>query len=251
MKKLLLLSLAFCLIGGTAFTQISFGPKAGLIFAKYGQNYKDSDDEDYLQFRTGPSIGAVMDMTILDFLSFQPSVLFSIKGTSHDLKKWSDKHANRSREGYDRDRVMYLEIPLNFAGKLELGPGVAQIFVGPYIAFALGGRNYYDYKETTVGGGTTTEKGDTKILMTGTVTQEDIDTDGVGGYMRPFDFGFDFGLGYQWKAFLFNIGYNLGIANLTPNVDAAVLDGQPYDPKDFKNTNQGIFFNVAWLFEMD
>ena len=248
MKRLLLFTIAFCMIAGTAMSQISFGPKAGLILAKYGQNYKDSDNEDYLKFRAGPSIGAVMDMPLCDFVSFQPSVLFSIKGTAHNLKKKSDNHANHTWDGYDRDRVMYFEIPINFAGKLELGPGVAQIFLGPYIAFALGGRNYYDYTVTRMDGSKDTEKGDTKILMTGTVTEEDFNTDGVGGFMRPFDFGFDFGLGYQWKALLFNIGYNLGLANLTPDIDAALLDGESYDPKDFKNTNQGIFFNVAWLF---
>ena len=239
--------LAVCFIGGTALSQISFGPKAGFILAKYGQNYKDSDMEDYLKFRFGPSVGAVLDMPLCDYVSFQPSGMFSIKGTAHDLKKRSEEHPNHTWDGYDRDRIFYFEIPINFAGKLELGPGVAQIFVGPYIAFALAGRNYYDYQFTNMQG-TTTEKGDTKIMMTGTVTQEDYDTEGVGGFMRPFDFGFDFGLGYQWKALLFNVGYNLGIANLTPDIEAAVLDGESYDPKDFKNTNQGIFFNVAWLF---
>lgn len=248
MKKLLLFTVALCLAAGASYGQIMFGPKAGLILAKYGQNFKDSDNEDYLKFRAGPSIGAVMDMQLCDYVSFQPSVLFSIKGTAHNLKKRSDEHPNHTWEGYDRDRVMYFEIPINFAGKIELGPGTAQIFLGPYIAFAMGGRNFYDYTKTNLDGTTDTEKGDTKILMTGTVTEEDANTDGVGKYMRPFDFGFDFGLGYQWNSLLFNIGYNLGLANLTPDIESALLEGGTYDPKDFKTTNQGIFFNVAWLF---
>jgi hypothetical protein len=136
---------------------------------------------------------------------------------------------------------------LNFAGKLELGPGIAQIFLGPYIAFALGGRNYYDYTVTMKDGSKETYKGDEKIGVKGEVTDEDLDVEGVGKYVRPFDFGFDFGIGYQWKALLFNLGYNLGIANLTPNYKG----GENFDPKDFKTTNQGIFFNVAWLFSTE
>jgi len=243
MKKPLLFAIAFCLIAGASYGQIMFGPKAGVNLSKYNQNFDDPDMEDYLTFRLGPTIGAVMDMQILDFLSFQPSALFSIKGTAHNLKKRSDEHPNHTWKGYDRDRIMYFEIPVNFAGKMELGPGTAQIFLGPYFAFAMGGRNFYDYTKTNMDGTKETEKGDEKIKFRGTVSEEDMDIEGVGKFLRPFDFGFDFGIGYQWKALLFNAGYQMGISNLTPD-----YEGADFDPKDFKQSTSTIFFNVAWLF---
>lgn len=247
MKRLLLLMLALFFIGGTAFSQISFGPKAGILLAKYGKNYTNSEYEPNMAFRVGPSAGAVLDMPLCDHVSFQPSVMFSIKGSAENLSKGRPWHPNHTYEGYNRDRIFYFEMPINFAGKLELGPGVAQIFVGPYLAFAMTGRNYYDYTETAMDGSQTKEKGDVKINLTGTVTEEDYETDGLGHGVKPFDFGFDFGLGYHWKTFLFNLGYNLGIANLQPK-DETIQD---FDPKDFKFTNQGIFFNVAWLFSTE
>ena len=245
MKRLVLFMLALMFIGGTAFSQISFVPKAGGILAKYGQNFKDSDEEDYLSFRGGPSVGAVMDMPILDWLSFQPSAMFTVKGTAHNLKKWSEESENYTYEGHIRDRLIYFEIPINVAAKLELGPGTAQVFVGPYIAFGIAGNHYADYTETNdVTSESNPIKKDEKIKFKGNTKDEDWDVDGVHGYLKPFDFGFDFGLGYQWKALLFNFGYNLGLVNIMPKVE----DWDDYDPKDVKTTNQGIFFNVAWLF---
>ena len=242
MKKLLLFAIAFCFIGGTVFSQISFGPKAGVNFSKYGQNYSDSDLEGYLKYKVGGSVGAVMDMPLCDFVSFQPSAMFSIKGSATNMNKLSD-NSNHIYDGYDWDRIFYFEVPVNFAGKLELGPGTAQIFAGPYFAFAVAGNNNYDYTETKQDGSVDTHKGDEKIKFRGTIDQDDMNVEGVGKYVRPFDFGFDFGIGYQWNALLFNVGYQMGISNLTPDIS-----GVDFDPKDFKTTNQSIFFNVAWLF---
>ncbi len=244
MKKLLLFTIAFCLIAGTSFSQITYGPKAGLNFSKYATSFKDTDEEPYLSMRTGMSLGAVMDMEILDFLSFQPSVMFSIKGTGHNLKKRSENSENHTYDGYDRDRVSYIEIPLNFAGKMELGPGTAQVFLGPYFAMAISGRNYYDYTVTRKDGTTDTEKGDTKIAFKGSVSESDTEVDGVGSFQKRMDFGFDIGIGYQWNSLLFNLGYQMGLVNLQP--DYTFIVG--FDPSDYKYSNRSIFFNVAWLF---
>jgi len=246
MKKVILFTLAFCLIGGSSFSQITFGPKVGLNFSKYATNYKDSDEEPPYQMRVGPAFGAVMDLVILDYLSFQPSVLFSVKGTAVDMKELSKK-GNHTYDGHARDRVTYIEIPANFAGKLELGPGTAQFFIGPYFAMALVGRNYYDYTVTRQDGTVDTEKGDTKIAFTNSVSESDTEVDGVGSFQKRMDFGFDFGIGYQWNALLFNFGYSMGLVNLQP--DVTYIEG--YDPSDQKYSNRTIFFNVAWLFGTD
>lgn len=243
MKKLLLFAIAFCLIAGASYGQIMFGPKAGVSLSKYSLNYDEPDGERNLTFRVGPSIGAVMDLQLCDFVSFQPSALFTIKGAAENLSKGRPAHPNHEYDGYNRDRIFYFEVPVNFAGKLELGPGTAQIFVGPYFALAIAGRSYYDYTETRMDGSEDTYKGDEKIKFRGTVSEDDMDIEGVGKFMKPLDFGFDFGIGYQWKALLFNIGYQMGIANLTPD-----YEGVDFDPADFKMKNSSIFFNVAWLF---
>ena len=243
MKKLLLFTIAFFLIAGTSFSQISFGPKAGMNLSKYSQNYKDSDQEAHLKYRMGPSVGAVLDLPLTDFLSFQPSVLFSIKGAAADLDKWSEENPNHTYDGYARMRIMYFEVPVNFAAKLDLGPGSIQLFAGPYFAMAFSGRYITDYTVTKQDGTVDTEKSDEKIKFKNNVTEADQNVDGVAGYQRPMDIGFDIGIGYQWNSLLFNVGYAMGLTNLQPD-----YSGTDWDPKDYKFSNTSIFFNVAWLF---
>ncbi|MCK5079870.1 MAG: PorT family protein, partial [Bacteroidales bacterium] len=222
------------------FSQISFGPKVGVNLSKYSQKYKDSDNEDHMKFRLGPSIGAVMDMPLNDFLSFQPSLMLSVKGTSFDLPKMNPNH---TYDGFSRDQIMYIEVPLNFAGKFELGPGTVQVFAGPYFAMAIAGKENTDYTETAQDGSVNTVKCDDKFKFTNKVTEEDWNEDDVE-WMRPMDIGINFGVGYQWNFLLFNVGYAMGFSNLVPDYPSAA----DFDAKDYKTTNRTIFFNVAWLF---
>ena len=200
--------------------------------------------EDYLKLRGGPIIGAVLDLPLADFISFQPSVQFAVKGTAHDMDERSDNHSTHDFEGYDRVRVMYTEVPLNFAGKLELGPGSIQVFAGPYVAMAISGKNIYDYEVTHMDGSVSKEKGDLDVKFKGEVDEDDLDVDGVAFYQRRLDFGVNFGVGYQWNALLFNAGYAMGFTNLQPDYK----DAENFDPKDFKYSNRSVFFTVAWLF---
>jgi hypothetical protein len=239
MKKLILFTIAFCLIAGTSFSQITFGPKIGANLSKYSYSFKESDLEPDVKLRLGPSIGGVLDLPITDFLSFQPSLMYSKKGSSYDLDKMNPNH---TFDGYMRDRVSYIEVPLNFAGKLELGPGSIQLFVGPYIAFAIAGKSISKYDETKQDGSVTKVDEEYDIKFTNKVSTADQDKD--NSWMRPFDYGLDFGLGYQWNAFLFNVGYQMGFANLMPDYEGA----EGFDPADFKVKNSSIFFNLAWLF---
>ena len=54
------------------------------------------------------------------------------------------------------------------------------------------------------------------------------------------------GIGYQWKSYLVNFGWQKGFINLQPD-----LNGVDYDPKDNKYTNNSFFLTVAWLFGSD
>jgi hypothetical protein len=186
-----------------------------------------------------------MDLPLNDFISFQPSAMFAIKGTAENLSKGRPWHPNHTYDGYNRDRITYLDIPAHFAGKLELGPGVAQLLIGPYFAMALAGRNFYDYTETMMDGSTETHKGDEKIMFTNEVTESDLETEGVAYFKKRMDLGMSFAIGYLWRALLFNFGYQLGLCNLTPKYNIAGVD---YDPSDEKIKNASFFFTVAWLF---
>jgi hypothetical protein len=235
MKKLLLFTLAFSLIAGTSFSQISYGPKVGVNLSKYALNYKDSWEEPQVNFRFGQSVGGVMNIQLLKFLAFQPSATFTVKGVANDVSSWESGHAVYT--GYSRIRVTYFEVPLNFAAKINLGPGSIQFFAGPYFALAIIGRHVWDY-EKNVNGIRETFKDTERIKFKNKVPEGDKDH-----YQKPLDMGVDFGIGYQYKHLLFNIGFAMSFSNLQPD-----REGEDYDPADEKYSNRTVFITAAWLF---
>jgi hypothetical protein len=241
MKKLFLMALAMCFFVGSTVAQISYGPKVGVNISKYGYNYKESWDEPNIKFRFGQSVGAVMNLQLLDFLAFQPSASFTVKGVAEDVSSKESGHAVYT--GYDRVRVTYFEVPLNFAARINLGPGNIQFFAGPYVALAIIGRHVWNY-ERNVDGIRETFKDIEKIKFKNKVSEADEGVSGVAFYQRPLDLGVNFGIGYQYKHLLFNIGFAMGFANLQPDLTSH----QNYDPKDYKYSNRTVFITAAWLF---
>lgn len=238
MKKAVLLVISV-LFTTVIFAQISFGPKIGFTLSKYGYNY--ASDQEYqepeVMFKAGPQIGGVMNLQILEFLSFQPSLMFTKKGTAYDVAEYESGEAVIT--GYERSRIGYLELPLNFALGLKLGPVRFQVFAGPYFAYAICGKRTWDYEEN-VGGVRTDIAGDAKYDFVNKYP-EDADEDKY--YQRPFDAGIDFGLGFQVNRVLLNLGFAMGFANLQPDFQSDNLKAS-----DYKYMNRTIFLNAAWLF---
>lgn len=240
MKRLLLIAIIACFFSSTALAQISFGPKLGVNLSKYGYNFKESYDEPNIKFRSGPTVGAVLNLQINSFLAFQPSANISIKGVAHNVNSWHSGQAVYT--GYDRVRITYFETPLNLAAGIRLGQGQIQVFAGPYLAVAIVGVNRWDYEEN-VNGIREVSKDSKRVKFRNTVSEEDHGDEDVAFYQKPFDYGVNFGLGYKYKHLLFNAGFAMGLANLQPD-----MSGVEFDSKDYKYSNRTIFFTAAWLF---
>jgi hypothetical protein len=101
MKKALLSIIAVFIIG-TSFAQISYGPKVGFTLSKYSYKYISSDIQDIpeVNFKLGPAIGGMMELEILDFLAFQPSLMIAKKGTGIDIS--SEDSGEAINTGYYR-----------------------------------------------------------------------------------------------------------------------------------------------------
>ncbi len=239
MKKLSLISFFVFFLAAGMLAQVTFGPRVGLNISKYGYNFKDAGMEPDVKFRLGGSVGAVMNLQINNFLAFQPSLSFTKKGTALDLG--SNESGEAILTGYNRARVAYLELPLNLAIGIRLGPGQAQFFAGPYLAMAICGKQRWDYEEN-VNGVRTQIDGDKKIIF-GNEAEEDMTGSTEDIYQRRFDYGIDFGFGYRYKQLLFNFGFAMGLANLQPE-----SPGEDSFSKDHKYFNRTIFLNAAWLF---
>lgn len=198
MKKLLLLIVAFCFIGGTAFSQISVGARVGPgISNLHGQGITgDKDDPDYEKTNKSlvvPHFGVFGNYNFGGMFSAQVELNYAGKGCKvkvHDDGYYYEKNISLS----------YLEIPiLAMATFGEDWP--VQVFgeIGPYIGFNTGAR---------FGGNS-----------------------GIMGYkykdeFKTIDFGFIFGAGGLYQI-LDNLGvfidlrYALGLVNIddSPSTD--------------------------------
>lgn len=238
MKKSFMFIMLLAFSAG-AFAQISFGPKVGMTLSKYGYNYSSAYEysEPEVNFKLGPQFGVMMDLQILEFLWFQPSLMYSKKGVSLDVAE--SESGEVVITGYDREKISYLELPLNLALGLKLGPVRFQVFAGPYFAYAIAGKNVWDYEEND-GGIRTDITGSSDFEFVGEMPEDQKDNI---VYQRPFDAGVDFGLGFQVNKVLLNLGFAMGFANLQPEIS-----GEEYDAGDIKYANRTIFLNAAWLF---
>jgi hypothetical protein len=63
------------------------------------------------------------------------------------------------------------------------------------------------------------------------------------GYMKPIDYGVNFGFGYQISKFLFNVGYSMGFQNLATTIN----DPTGTITNDDKLYNRMGFVSIALL----
>lgn len=234
------------LLTGLVFSQVSFGPRAGMTFSNYAFNFKHSDEEPYTRFKAGPAFGGVVNIQFTDFLALQPALMFIKKGASEDFEEIKDNNPEiSSLSGFSRLKVGYIEVPINVAAGLDLGPGQIQVFFGPYIAFALFGRQRVDFTYRLINGESGFEKDTYYLRFKNKVLESDWedyeDDDDFFGFQKLIDMGLNFGIGYKYQAILFNFGYSLGLTNLEPKQS-------DINEKNYKYSNRVIYFNVAWLF---
>lgn len=210
--------------------QVKFGVKAGLNINNISQNFKESDLESATKMRLAYNIGTTVDFGLSDALSLKSGLMLTSKGFSFDLKEEWGKGA----EGYDRVIFNYLEVPINFAYKIN----DFQIYAGPYLAIGIGGKEKWDVT-------TKDDKDADKIKyipVFGKVGEGDLD-ENEGAY-SALDYGLNLGVGYQVGPILINVGYSLGLGNLTPE-----SKGYDYSRKDYKMSNRVISLSVSYFFE--
>lgn len=197
--------LAVTMLCGTAFAQSSdsklkFGVKAGVNFANISISYDgDEDDDSDTKAVTSFHFGGYADLSVSPAFSIQPGLTLSGKGFKEEE---SYSEPGYSEEGKSTTNVMYLEVPVNFVYKIN----DFYIGAGPYAAFALSGKNKYEYTEND-GGDITSEK-----------EEEDVKIgNGEDDQLKGTDFGINFMAGYQLKNGInLGVGYGLGLSNIYP-----------------------------------
>ena len=195
MKRLILAVIASLAFSGAAFSQVSYGLKAGLNLAKYSEAAIEGL-EDYAKMNPTFYVTGFADIPVAPQFSIQPGLSLQGKGAKY-------KGEEGGTTGTITINTMSIEIPVNAVYYIPAGPGSVFLGAGPYAGYNISGK----VKSKTTGNDESSE--DTDLSFSG----DDKD-------MNAFEAGINFLAGYKLSnGFLINAGYGLGLTNLNPDSD--------------------------------
>jgi len=187
MKSKLIFFLVFAMFAQVANAQV-FGIKGGVNFANmtFSTSGMDVSPKSILGIHVGP----IAEFELKDNLSFNTGLLYSLKG-------FKVKMSFMGESAESTEKINYLEVPLNIAYKYSLDEKYI-VFgqVGPYLGYALSGKDKSDGETTDI------EFGD--------------------GGMKRFDLGLGIGAGVEFGPIVPSISYQFGLANLADDPDVTV-----------------------------
>jgi len=191
--------------------QVSFGIRAGVNFSNV--NGKDAaDDKLENKLLPGFNAGVNVEIPVADEFFVQPGLLFTTKGA-------------KAKEGDGKTTIGYIELPINFLYKPELGTGKLLLGVGPYVAYGVTGK---------VSDGDDSES----IKFKSKSTAIDYASEG-GRMLKPFDAGANVLVGYEFSNKLSaQLNAGLGLVNMTPKLSGT--GSELLKDQNFKNTTFGV-----------
>lgn len=200
------LGAVLALMAGAAQAQnkTTFGVRAGVNFTNLNGKLLDQDIDG--KMKVGFNVGVNAEIPLADEFYLQPGVLFSTKGAKAD-------------EGDGKTNISYVEVPVNFLYKPEVGTGKLLLGVGPYVGIGVGGKIKGNGEDVDIEFGN-----DVK-------TEEEFMTT-----IKRLDFGGNLLFGYEFSnKFSVQLNAQLGMANLFPKAN-----GEKLDDTKLKNTGFGV-----------
>jgi len=258
MKKMICCGLAALLLLGaaTAQAQISYGPKVGLNLSrasyKFVGDHPNTEVETDSRSMLGPSLGMMLNVRF-GKLALQPTVAYSMQGIkrkdSFTTTSTPDGYLATDKTTYDTElKVSYLSVPVNLVYTTGGDHGF-QVFAGPYVSFGLGGKVKTTEEYTFTFGGLVEEqkttRHDSDVEFKAEVTDDDMEKEedfNPHAFMRSLDFGLNVGAGYLIRNFQVQVGYSLGLSQLSPEFGFEDLD------MGYSLKNRVAHFSVGYLF---
>jgi hypothetical protein len=184
--------------------KISFGLKIGI-----GSSIVAFNDTRYSNMgsNAGGHASLFLNKPIAEKFALQGGLSYTDRGFATTYQSYNPNLNTISviSEAY---QLFYIEVPLNGVLKLPLGKGKVLLGGGPYIGYALGGKEQKFTTEFSSTGTPFDEKEEELKLSYGNKTTDDF---------KKTDLGFNFLTGYQFKkGWLLNINYAQGIQNILP-----------------------------------
>ncbi|HRZ96182.1 MAG TPA: outer membrane beta-barrel protein [Paludibacter sp.] len=193
--KTKLISIAFTLLLFATFAnaQISVGILGGVNLQNLNGKTHGGDMLDNTMI-PGFHAGLNVQIPVAPEFYFQPGLLFSTKGAK-----------NTGTLLTTTTNLSYVELPLNFVYKGQLGNGFVLLGVGPYVAYAIKG------KVTTEGGSVALESA-VKFQNVVEITESLLVP-----YYKALDAGGNIFFGYEMASGIFaQVNAQLGMLNINP-----------------------------------
>lgn len=202
-----------CLAGTTASAQTTFhfGVRAGGNLTRETEPTSSFEAFDYptAQIKSSSLLAGQAGIAAevrVGKLAFQPTLLFSQKGTKQVTSAGSYPPVATQQYDYFNSqtttRTNWLELPLNFVYTPKVDHGF-QLFAGPYVAVGLNGRQTGSAYQTSRSGSPRLD-----------ATINNSVSFGDGHTYRRLDYGFNAGLGYRLGPLQLQAGYGVGLRNM-------------------------------------
>jgi hypothetical protein len=201
MKKVLL-SVAALMIASITFGQTKFGILAGPNFSSATvKNAIPGSGKETGDLVVGVRAGVTVDLPLAEEFYIGTGLLYAGKGSK-------DKDNNNLKT-----TLSYLQLPINFVFKPEVGNGWLNLGAGPYVAYGIGGKH-----KGTIGNVST--------------ELDPYDDESTIAKLKRFDAGLGIVAGYEMKQGLyFGLNADLGLVNAYDNTD---------NDRSWKNTSFGV-----------
>jgi hypothetical protein len=189
---------SFSILGGVNFQNLNGEDNSG----------KKLENDLLIGYHAGVNI----QIPVAPEFYFQPGLMFSTKGA---------ESVSLLTPTY---KLSYVELPLNFVYKGQVGNGYFMVGVGPYVAYGIGGKAIY-------------EVGSVKSESDVTFKNEVVLGDPLMAvYVKPFDAGGNIFFGYELAGGLFmQLNAQLGMLDIKPDHYL-----NPDDSSTLKNTGYGV-----------
>lgn len=198
MKKFRLMALmAMLVMVAGASAQVNLGIKGGVNMSNY---YGDELNEKNVKI--GFHVGLAAEYEFVPGSALQTGLFFTTKGLKTEDTDWNAKYS---------ENLMYLQLPVHYAYKMDVTPGTRLVFHGgPYIAYGVGG---------------------SRKASVGNINAEwDVDNifgDGLVQY-KPFDAGLGLGVGAEFGPILFDLGWDMGLVNISRTSNGDIKNQNAY-----------------------
>ncbi|MBC7883932.1 MAG: PorT family protein [Saprospiraceae bacterium] len=184
-----------------------------------GVNYQNLNGDDYFgdKLENDPLLGFHAGVNVQFPIStgfyIQPGIQFVQKGA---------KYSNDLSSG--NFKISYVEVPVNFVYKANVGTGFFNLGFGPYVGYGISGKTHSETGNISL---------DSDVEFKSVVEASDPLTT---AYLKRLDMGANIFFGYELNGGLFiQLDAQLGLVNINPE-DKRLLD----DQSSVKNTGFGL-----------